>query len=274
MEEELARMSALAEELRQPALAWLAALALASDDFFRGDLEAAEKRALEGLRLGDRASQPEAVMFAGAQMLVVRRLQGRLPELVDVAVAATDERGADYAHMVALSLCDVGRVDEARERYGREAARGFDLRRDLVMGPSLANLAYLCSRLGDVDGAAILYERLTPYAGTMFQAMYGLLVTHHYLGLLARTMGRFDDAERHFARAVEVHDDLGAPLYASESRIEWARTLVSRHEPGDADKARELAEEARAAASERGATALADAAASVLDELASSSEPA
>jgi tetratricopeptide (TPR) repeat protein len=267
LDEALARMASLAEQLRQPALSWLAALALASDDFFRGDLEGAEKRALEGLRLGDRAGQPEAVMFGGAQLLFVRRLQGRLPELLDVAVAATNERGADYAHMVALSLCEAGRIDEARERYARVARTGFDLRRDMVTGASLANLAHLASRLGDVDGAAVLYERLAPYERTIFQAMNAMLVTHHYLGMLAVTMDRDDDADHHFHEAVEVQRDLGAPLYVAETQLEWARALAQRGGADNIERARALATEARRVAGERGAVALERGAAAVLEGL-------
>ena len=73
--------------------------------------------------------------------------------------------------------------------------------------------------------------------------------------------------------ATERADGLCAPLYAAETRIEWARALVNRGAPGDAERARQLSVDARDAASDRGAAALEEAAASVLDALARASEP-
>ena len=271
MEDALARFLRLAEELRQPAITWLAALAHAADELFAGRLDAAEKHAVEALRLGDRAGEPEAAMFAGAVLLAVRRLQGRLDELLDVAVAATDQRGADYAHMVMFHLCEAGRRDEARTRYTSQLDAGFPVRRDMVTGASLTNLAHVCARLEDEEGAAALYQRLRGQRAAFFQTMYPQLATAHYLGMLAATMGAHGDAEAHFAEALRLHEGMGAELYAAETRLEWARSLVRRGGIDRMAQAREHAEAAKAVATERGAGALERAAAEVLSAVTASS---
>lgn len=40
----------------------------------------------------------------------------------------------------------------------------------------------------------------------------------HYLGLLARSLGRCEDARRHFASAVALHERVGASAWAARSR--------------------------------------------------------
>ena len=62
----------------------------------------------------------------------------------------------------------------------------------------------------------------------------------HYLGMLATTLGRFEDAARHFATAAARHETIGAPTWLARTRLEWARMLLSRRQVGDVDQAREL----------------------------------
>jgi hypothetical protein len=74
----------------------------------------------------------------------------------------------------------------------------------------------------------------------------------HYLGLLATTLARFDEAEGHFTAASATHAHLGAPPWLARTRLEWARMLVGRGGCGDAERARELLTQALATARELG----------------------
>jgi hypothetical protein len=72
----------------------------------------------------------------------------------------------------------------------------------------------------------------------------------HDLGLLATVLGRYDEAEEHFATAAEVQDRMGARATVVHTRLEWAHMLLRRGRPEDAPRARTLLEEAKAAARE------------------------
>jgi hypothetical protein len=61
-----------------------------------------------------------------------------------------------------------------------------------------------------------------------------------YLGLLAATLGRLDDAERHLAAAVRVNDWMEAWPWAAHSRHDLATVLTRRDAPGDWARAQEL----------------------------------
>jgi hypothetical protein len=73
-----------------------------------------------------------------------------------------------------------------------------------------------------------------------------------YLGLLAATMGRLDDAERHLSAAVEVNEGMGARPWTAHSQHDLAEVLRRRDGPGDRERAGELDRAARATAIELG----------------------
>jgi hypothetical protein len=63
----------------------------------------------------------------------------------------------------------------------------------------------------------------------------------HYLGLLAGVLDRPDEAEDHFAFAVDLAERTGARGMLIRTRLEWARLALRRNAPADAERARELA---------------------------------
>ena len=77
-----------------------------------------------------------------------------------------------------------------------------------------------------------------------------LPVRMSYLALLAMLMDRFDEAEARFAAAEAAHERIGAPTWLARTRLEWARMLINRGRPGDAEQARELLRQAVATARE------------------------
>lgn len=93
---------------------------------------------------------------------------------------------------------------------------------DYFASPTAAVLASVCSRLGDTEGAAQLYELLAPYANQVAShpgIWFGSY--EHHLGLLAATLGRLPEADAHFARASETHRRLGATSWLARTRLEW-----------------------------------------------------
>jgi hypothetical protein len=55
----------------------------------------------------------------------------------------------------------------------------------------------------------------------------------HYLGLLALTSGRWDDAAAHLEDAMEDQARLGAAPFHLRTRLAYARVLLARNTPDD-----------------------------------------
>lgn len=114
------------------------------------------------------------------------------------------------------------------------------------------SLALACARLGEADLATPLYQALRPlepychvaFRGSAFQGSVA-----RTLGLLAGTAGREQEAERHFRRAIEQNEQMGALPQLARARGEYGMLLRRR---GDVEDARELLRSARDLASRLG----------------------
>ncbi len=113
--------------------------------------------------------------------------------------------------------------------------------------------ALVAARLADRPRASALYGLLAPY-NAQFVFAFGVAwgAVAHYLGLLAATLDRFEEAEAHFAAAAATHERIGAPTWLARTRCEWAAMLSNRGEPGDAERAREFLDQALTTARDLG----------------------
>ena len=99
----------------------------------------------------------------------------------------------------------------------------------------------------------MLSDLLAPYSDLVVSVhSWPVNYVTHYLGLLATSLGRFDEAAGHFQATVEKQLDLGTPGWLAHTRFEWARMLLARHGPGDVEQAREMVGQALARARELG----------------------
>ena len=129
--------------------------------------------------------------------------------------------------------------------------------------PALASVA--CAHLGDGHRAKRLYAMLEPHAGQFVDAgpaWFGS--SNHYLGLLASTLGRVDEADSRFAAAVEAYEGMGAEAWLARARLDWARALLSRRSARDTEHAEGLLRQALTAAKELGLQKVSRHAASLL----------
>jgi hypothetical protein len=122
---------------------------------------------------------------------------------------------------------------------------------------SLASEA--CARLADVTAASVLYRQLLPYAGrhAVAHAEGSVGAVDRYLGLLAGTLGREDEAIRHLEDVIAVCERLGARPWTAHTQVDLAEALMERDGPGDRARADALMVTARASAVELGMVALA-----------------
>jgi ATP/maltotriose-dependent transcriptional regulator MalT len=104
-------------------------------------------------------------------------------------------------------------------------------------------LVDVCAYLGDAARAAVLYELLRPYAGHTIMAgsavaCYG--AASRYLGLLAATMARWEEAAQHFEGALEMNARMNAKPWLAYTQYQYADMLLSRQQRGDRHQAASL----------------------------------
>jgi tetratricopeptide (TPR) repeat protein len=257
----LAACAGAAERLGQAALRWRALYLQVNRALAAGRLQVVEELAARSEEVGRAAAQPDAALFSQPSLGIVRMLQGRPAEARDVFAAL----GVEFPNLPAVraalgwAAADSGRIDEARIIFDALRAEGFaDIARDYVWVSTLSLLSRLCVLLEDSQTAPHLYELLLPHRSEIVttQAMW-LGPAAHDLGLLAMTIGRYDEAAESFGSAAEVEERIGARAMLVHTRIEWARMLLRRGAAGDADRARALLEAANDGARELGLTGMA-----------------
>src|SRR5262249_59994286 len=100
------------------------------------------------------------------------------------------------------------------------------------------------------ERAVTLYELLLSYADRC--ATVGIAAARgsvaRFLGLLATVLSRYDDAERHFEKALEINARIRARIWVAHTQHDYARMLVARDGPGDPTRAAPLAAPALATA--------------------------
>jgi tetratricopeptide (TPR) repeat protein len=256
---ELQTYEVLANELRQPYFLWQVPLTRAGVALLAGRFDEADALVHQALAVGRQAHDPVVEFMASVVQRHALFLWGRLPEAEQpLRDSIARLPGAPVLRgVLAVLLCQAGRPDEARVEYERLAANGFgQVACDHLRLTNLMLMSVVCRALGDASRAAILYEMLRPYVTrtvTVGQLPLGCVGSvSHYLGLLAGTMARWEDAARHLESAIEVHARIGALPLTTLSRHEHARALRARGWPGDEQCARDVAKLARETAESLG----------------------
>ncbi len=264
----LARLTVIAEQFAQPFLRWCGVLARAKRCTITGPLEEAERLAFAALDIGSRGGQLDGTQWFFGQVLAARFLQGSLdqddPHLPDVVgpgellaispeIIPSPGRRLVVGAGMSLILCEVGRLDDARQHFEIVMSSGLDdLPTDYqaLMIPVYASVA--CARLGDTRRAGRLHAILERHSDRLVNtgaSWFG--ATTHYLGLLAATLGRPDEADARFAAAERTYASLGAEPWLARLHRDWAGALPSRRHEGNQGGSEQLLERA---AADRGVT--------------------
>ncbi len=241
----------LARELRQPFYLWQVPALRAMRALMEGRIVDAEGAVEEARALAEQVQSPNIRIRGLAQLHHLRRAQDRLAEVEGEYIRALEWYPLSALRALLAGLyADLGRLDDARAAFERFAADGFGtIARAGYWLPAMASLAEVCAALGDSSRAAVLYTLLLPYAGRTVvvnraDACEGAVARH--LGLLAGTMGRFAEADRHLTDAAALNARLGARLLVAHTERDHAAMLVRRGGDGDAERARGLAARALA----------------------------
>ncbi len=220
-------MVQVAEELRQPSQDWLVAAYRALFALVEGRLGEAEVLISDARALGERAQSWNAAVSYRLQLYVLRWEQGRLAEMSELVQRSVDEYPtyplfrAVLAHLAA----ELGDHAVSRAAFDHLADGGFaPLPFDEEWLVSMTFLAEAARLLADAPRAALVYERLLPYADRM-AISYPEISTgpvSRYLGVLAATRGRPEQARLHLQHALEVSERIGAGPALERTRMDLA----------------------------------------------------
>ena len=257
----IAAHNRLAEEARQPFYRYVNTGFQTMRALLDGRFAEAERLAQQALEFGQQAQVENADGVFGIQMFLLRREQGRLAELAPaVRYFVRQHTATAWRPGLALIYSELGFVQEARTEFEHLAQHDFtDLPRDGLWVTCITYLAEVCTFLQDTARAATLYHLLRPYAGRNVivggsVACYG--AASRYLGMLAATMARWDEAEQHFQEALAMNTRTGARPWLAHTQHDYAAMLLARGQPEDRTQAMTLLEEALATARELGMRAL------------------
>jgi len=269
----------LAEEVRQPfyRLWWRAARA--AQALFEGNFEKSERLTGQGLEL---ASRQHGLDYGGVysfQMFNIERERGGLKALAPLVsqFVQSTPKTSTWRPALALVLAELGMKEEARAEFEALAAGDFAaIPRDSMWSACMVYLSEVCAVLGDAQRAATLYRMLSPFDGHTVVAgacvgCYGAM--SRFLGLLATTMKRWSDAERHFQDALEMNARMGARVWVAHTQHDYATMFVARGQPGDGKQALALLEAALATSRELGMRGLEERGAALMREVASPATP-
>lgn len=232
-----------------------------------GRLDEAESRAAQAYEMGIEVGDADALAYYGAQLVIMRWLQGRSGEvlgLVAETAASPTLAAANHAFVAvnAALAADCGELDQARAALTRLRAAAaaapaaptapdddgtvalpsggvHDLDRIPSSSASLATLFSVieaASVLGDAATAQRAARLLEPFGDLPVMASLGVVClgsVRRSLGLAALTAGDTQAAVTHLDAAVLADERLGNRPMAALTRADLARALVARGRPGD-----------------------------------------
>jgi RecA/RadA recombinase len=227
-----AELDLIADELQQPlyrhsSLAWRCVWA-----GLAGRFEEAERTARESVRLADHAGAPDAQAHFTAQLVALRREQGRLHELLPEIEGLADEEPSAIAwrSILALAFLDAGDRTRAQAAYDRALGDALSKTpRTMFWLAAMGSLAEAAAQLDDPDGAARLYAELEPCSDLLVQWSFtgNAGSVHRLLGRTAAITGRHDRAAAHFEAAMGRHDALGAAPLQARTCCDYGEFLLN-----------------------------------------------
>lgn len=211
-DEDLRELRRLADRMREPQRHLYVAWYDAARRHLAGDLDGAEATITASLDHGGAVPDSLAVAVYGAQILAIRAVQGRLPELFDTVTGLV----ADQPNVPAWSAAQAwiaavaGDAPLATDAFDRCAANDFALLDDdITWTGAMTILAIAAGTLGDGARSAAVYRRLVPWSGRLsWVASCSLGPIDEGLALAARAMGDGSAADAHSAVAAAMLDRL------------------------------------------------------------------
>lgn len=212
------------------------------------------------------AGDPDAFIYYGAHLVILRWLQGREDETLALFRSVVDSPDLATTDLTAVSACAAlasrsGATDMARVYFDRLVRDGLgSLRQSSNFLAMLVGVIEAACHLGETDAAREAHELLLPYADGPIMPSLAVVCfgsARRWLGLAAATFGDLDAAVDHLERAVADNLRFGNVPVAHICRVDLATVLSARRAPGDMAAAVDLVRTAAAGADALGMTVLA-----------------
>lgn len=151
-----------------------------------------------------------------------------------------------------LGLMRASDVEGVQLELDRLASHNFaNFERNGVWLATLSVISEAIEYVRDRDRANLAYALLLPYAG--LQGTASLVASFgsvsRYLGLLAATLDRWPDADRHFSDAAEMNRAMGAQPHLAKTLFDHGRLSIAQAQLPMLKRGVALVEQARALAS-------------------------
>jgi len=249
----------VAQELRQPAHRWLSSVLRSHTMLLEGQFKEAEEIIVGSLEMG--RLERDELSSTRSQLFLLRREQDRLAEVEDVNLSSIDAFPWYPVHRAerGLLLAETGRPGEAQAVLDELARDGYAVfYRDNGWLLETAITSEFAAILEDRNAARVLYDDLSPFselhAAGWAEGSVGAV--SRYLGLLAETLGRLDEAVAHLEYGERFNERMGAGPWVARTRADLARVLQRRGHTDDRGRAVTLLARARADAEGLGMVAL------------------
>ncbi|MGO9603200.1 MAG: adenylate/guanylate cyclase domain-containing protein [Candidatus Binataceae bacterium] len=268
--EQLARLVHLAE--KSTARMYQLALARAKLAMMAGLFEEGRRLAYEAVSLGQQAHEARVFEYLGLQLAILYYEEGHLGDLEEAFKSNVQANPNQPSFRCALAMLYVEQAngDHAVREFESLAKYDFrDLPRYYNWLIGIALVARVCEFLGDPERAGLLYNLMLPYRRrNVVVAAVSLGSAELYLGLLAATMSRFEEAQTHFEAALELNARMGALPWVAHTQYDFARMLLKRAHAGDRQRGIELLAAARETAQRLRMSHLCNQTATLMSELA------
>jgi len=230
---EIETFTALAEKLRQPQCVWYASLLRATRLQMQGRYAEAREWADRFLREGQRVSDQNAVHSFMVHAVIAAIEIGDIELLVPATQEMVDKfpRVVGWRAGLALVYAETGEAHRAQceTAWLRQASAISRPQRSEWFG-TMGSLVFSAEALRDLTLASDLYDLLAPHRDHL--AVIGFCSfcwgsTHHWLGILATLLERWDEAEAHFEVALSVNAKVGAHPWVARTEYDYSRMLIA-----------------------------------------------
>jgi DNA-binding SARP family transcriptional activator/tetratricopeptide (TPR) repeat protein len=258
IDDEIAACASLADRLGQPFYrSWVAGLH-PMRALMTGRFSDAERLARDALAAAESAANWNGITASRVQLAWCWKDIGRGAERAAEVERFVQEEvltrplsggaAAVWNGNLALFMAEAGLDARARVYLDRVAdCDDTELSQNVDGRSGAALAAEACALLADERLAPRFYELLLPREGLCIlggRGVYFRGAVARYLGLLAATLGRAEDAVRHLEDALETNTRAQAPPWIARSLFELARALLARGRPEDELRAVDLLQRA------------------------------
>ncbi|MFM7271715.1 MAG: ATP-binding protein [Actinomycetes bacterium] len=215
-----------AQRLGNAQTRWIATLWQIQIANITGDLDTAERLGGEAFTLSLEAGREDGMLYFGSQLMTTRLQQGRWAEILPLLEQAVVDypRVPGFRSVLAYLHAVSGARGEAERHFGQLRAESFAFPEDQVWMVATALAAHTAHLLDDRGSAALLLERLAPYAGRIAVQTLTTCVgaVSYYLGLLRTTLGERPAAIVDLQDALERSTRFESPYYRAQTMLDLA----------------------------------------------------